>query len=354
MQDQKSIAYSDVLERIADDAIGKQDYTSPMNNLHMDDKGYLAFINANYVDATTEIKDIPFTMTDWAESQAYTKLGMPAQYFKKVKDIDPELVAQHFNYWAGKSNNSVMLRTRVRNNDAGVIRGMVSDKYSILDNDFTANILGNILKGQESHFSIVQFNMDDKLMHIRMAYVDTTEQIGVTRDGRPDYMQLGTDNMNSEVGFSSYNLIDMIYRKVCANGLRAWTNNGEPFVQRHIFLKDYEFQGRVVAAMIGSFKSGQGLLEEFKKTMEVKIENPFKVIERLAKQGNLSQDFTDNAKNSWEGDKTAYSMINSLTSAARDLPFDRRLDAEEYAGSLIRLSPGQWRKIDEEEDTLDK
>ncbi len=335
----------DVFEAVERDQEGKADFITTLNNLRADEQGNIFFMRASEVEGPMK-RDMPFDVTDWAEGQLYGKLGLPAQYFKKVRNEAPDLFMGHFNHWAAKSNGATRIRTRINpGSHDGIIRGVVSDKYSILDNDNVMDALEGILKGRENDFQIETFFMDDKRMHLRLTYLDLARPLGKLPDGSPDHMRIGADIINSEVGASSFNLTKMIWRLICENGLRGWDKE-DSFVQRHIHLRPVEFRGRVAHAMVNQLHAGREFLEELQKTQEQQIENPFAVIGKLAEEGGFSRTFTDTAKQEFEGDNTAYGVINSFTRAARELPNERRLEAEKFAGKLTRFKPSKWEKLD--------
>lgn len=337
--------FKEVLERIERDSQGKADYLTPLNNLRVDNEGNYSFLRTSEVQGPVT-RDIPFSATDWAEGQLMGRLGMPAQYFRKAKEEDPELFRQHFNYWASKAEDVTRLRAKVHG-DSGLIRGAVSDKYSVLDNDTVGDTLMKILKGQEESYKIEMFHLDDRRLHLRLTYLDLTKPAGILPDGSPDYTRLGMDLVNSEVGAASMNIVAMIWRLICSNGLRGWSRDNEnTFIQRHIHLRNVEFQGRMAEAMVNQLRAGQEFLEQYKETQRQTIQNPFSVISELAKEGGFSRQFTDNAKEQFEGDSTAYGVINSFTRAARDLPNERRLEVERFAGQMTRFKPGRWDRLD--------
>jgi hypothetical protein len=340
----QSITVDDVLRKVHEDSQGKMDYTTTMNNLRMDPKGHVAFLKLGDVAATGP-KDIDFAPSDWAYSQAFSKLGMPGQYMKKMLEVEPEMVADHFNYWTQKSSSDIMLRTRVRGNQ-GFLRGLVSDVYSAYDNDMAMESLGNILKMGEGKYEIPEFHIDAKRMHLRVTYKDMSKIVGTLKNGEPDYLTLGMDAVNSEVGASSFNIVSMIWRLVCTNGLRRWENNGDAFVQRHVHLKPWEFHGRVLGAITGSLGTGMQFMNSFQDTMAQQLGNPFDVISKLAKENGFSKEFTERAKEVYEGGDRAYDIINSFTASAREMNNERKLEAERFAGKLVYLRPSQWKRLD--------
>lgn len=338
------ISFAEVLERIEQDSRGKQDFLTPINNLRATPEGRIAFLRLSDVQGDGT-KDLDFEMTNWAERQLLNRLGMPAAYFQKARQEDPELFTRHFNHWAAKTNGVTRLRTKVTNSTA-LIRGAVSDKYAILDNEHAiGNVMAGILRGKEDQFRVVMFHLDDHRLHLRIVYVDLTRQVGTLADGTPDYMQIGQDVLNSEVGAASFNLTEMIWRLVCSNGLRRWEKGDNQFVQRHIHLRPIEFQARVADAMVSQLQTGQEFLRQIEATQAQRIADPFAAITKLAQEGGFSNQFIDNAKEAFEGDATAYGVINSFTRAARELPNERRLEAEKFAGKLVAYKPSQWERI---------
>jgi len=343
-----AIQFDEIKERIAQDSFGKSDYITPVKNLYMDTGGAVTFMDTHKINGPG-VRDIPFDMTEYAEGQMFSQLGMPIQYFRRIRDESPVLAAEHFNYWAGKADNNVMLRSRVRGN-IGMIRGIVSEKFSKLDNDMMIDALDKILSGNEERFRIQSFYMDDKRMHLRVTYIDMTKQVGITQGGKPDYLQLGEDILNSEVGASSAIIADMIYRLVCSNGLKRWERDGDIFNQRHIHLRTHEFQGRMMEAMTNGLRTGQELLSQYTDMQNISIENPFNVIKAIADKGEFSQTLTEKMKGEYEGDNTAYGIVNAVTSAAKSLPNESRLKTEKFAGKLLNMKEGDWLRI----DTVDK
>jgi hypothetical protein len=98
--------------------------------------------------------------------------------------------------------------------------------------------------------------------------------------------------------------------------------------------------------MVNQLHAGQEFLQRFGETQRQQIQNPFAVINKLTKEGGFSRQFTDTAKESFEGDNTAYGVINAFTRAARDLPNERRLEAENFAGKLVDFAPNRWNRLD--------
>jgi len=346
------------------DSIGKVDYITPASNLRMDRleqdrKVYL--ISTAKVKVSTPDYDTayaaeahPMEITDWAESQLLTRLGMPVSYFRKAFQQDPELYKHHFNHWISKHDNPIMLRSRCNKDGRAVVRGVVSDSYSPFDNDTFIDILAELLGARQDRLVFEQLHLDDHRMHLRMTFPELSKDLSyngsmITAD---DDSRVGIDFTNSEVGMSSVDIQTLIFRLICTNGLRGWSKDGPGFSQRHIHLQPGAMRHRIAAAMEQQVEAGGKMLEAYRDTQMTEVNFPFSVIDKLVKEGGFSDSFRDEAKVQFEGDPTAYGVINSLTRASRALPNHNRLEAETFAGKLVYLPGKRWQELDTEEEVI--
>ena len=349
-ESRKNTTFEDVYNAVMKDSEGKADYTTPIKNLTMLENGKFAFLDTTQVRGP-KLRDIAFESTDWGTGQMLSRLNMPAAYFKRAHAEDPELFRQHFNYWAGRDDRTTMLRTKVVQNtitgqDLGLIRGAVSESYSTMDNDTVMNILRQIFnRSGEDRYNVESFHLDDHRFHLRLSYLDLTRATGTLPDGTPDYNRVGNDIINSEVAASAFHLQDLLWRLICANGLKSFAKEGDPFSQRHVHLRPDEFKARVASEMIKSVKQGVEFLEEFQKAQDQKIPDPFVAIRNIAKSEKFSEELSDQITSNFEGDKSAYGVVNAITRAARYLPNERRLQVERVAGKVVRFTPTQWERL---------
>lgn len=354
----KKVEMDHVLHRLNEDSKCKRDFLTEVKNLQAREDGKVVFLDENAVggEHTALAKQgLEFDMTDWAYSQLLSRLGMPVSYFRKVMSFEPEFFSRHFNFWTRAKDigdKTVRLRTKIHGNSA-LIRGAVSDVYSTLDNYQVGEIMAKLLEGEEADYEINSFYLDDKRFHMRLTYPELTRITRTLPDGTPDASRLGNDIVNSEVGAASFMLAALVWREICSNGLMGWGRDWV-FTQRHVHLRPVEFQARVAETMVKSLNAGTDLLIEYEKTQAQKIVNPFVAIRNLAKEGGFSQKFADTVKEQYEGDDTAYGVINAFTRAARELPNEERLETERFAGRLIKVNPDRWLRLQEDRSLDDE
>ena len=338
-------------ETVLEDNKGNADFTTPLRNLFMQDDGKITF--ENRADATSESANahavgryIEFDLTEWAGNQMFNKLGMPAKYFTKtLRDLQrPDLVAAHFNTWIGTvPDKNVLLRTKITD-DINFIKGILSDKYSILDNSQILESVETAIRGMESNYEIVDFHLDDHRMNLRLTRKDLRTSVIPL-----DALSVGVDIINSEVGASAAAITALVWRLVCSNGLRRLEQTARIMHQRHIGIAADKFIENVGNSIDTGLDDSKQLLEDFSETLKIDISNPYTTISNIAKaRDRVSVKMAKTVMESWEEEEgnTAYNIINAFTRAARTFHNERRLEAERVAGSLVYLDPTQWATLD--------
>lgn len=319
--------FQHILESIENDDRNKEDFTHSLSRVRMNQEGKVLLPGS----------DRFYNLSDYAMTQAFTRLGIPAKYGKKLYEERPDLVADQFNHWVNSDDRGVFVRTR-QTVDGGMIRAFLSDKYAALDNRDMADALVRVIR-HIPDTEVVNFHLGERRTHIRLSFPELTSDFGVTVGGQRDIVRVGIDIDNSEVGNSSLRVIPMVLRLVCTNGMRAWVTDGDVFEQRHIHLTRQELYGRMSRAIVQSISSGDEVLEIMRDSRAIPVEDPMKTIETLAKKQTYSQDLTDRLKTNFtiEPENNLYGVVNALTRTARDTEnIEQRIEIEDFAGQLIR------------------
>lgn len=322
--------WDDVRIDVGLDDKGKKDFTIPVNRIAMQGNRIVT-------------PEFSANMTDWAETQLFSKLGMPGHYFKKMLNVNPELVQDHANYHLNRitldnPDTKWLLRTRMGESDNNLIRAFLSDKYTIFDNKHLVEILTDILHKHTQEYKIVLWNLTDGSFNLRVTFPKLTKSIGTTIDGKDDVHVVGVHFSNSEIGKHTVDITGMVWRLVCTNGLMGWSKE-EVFSQRHIYLDHDEMYGRIVKATGKAIKAGADMIDSIIKAKTKKIEDPFDIIDKLAIDGNFSQKFTDTVKTNYqiEPDMNVYGIVNALTRSAQEIgDADKQVEIERFANKTMQ------------------
>lgn len=309
----------------------KNDFLTSPRDMVMNDDGRIVFLGS------PRISRAEFTMTDWSENQLFSKLGMPAHYFKQqlYNPVAVGYVKGLVNYHLSGLKNEERWLIRAYGNT--VVRAFLSDKYTRLDNDFLVNSLAHFI--QNDH-RVKEFYSDDRVLHIRLVFPELSVNMGKLRDGKPDIVQVGLHIMNSEVGARALTVESVLWRQVCTNGLIVRVGGEVALQQRHVFLTEHEIQGRLRDALHKCIVGGNNSIESFRAAKEEEVLKPLEIIDELAKQEKYSKEFVDNVKVSYSIERersgdTAFTLINAFTDAAKTLKPDKKVEVEKFAGGLL-------------------
>lgn len=322
----------ELLERVRQDDLGKHDITVPVQRLVVRDNGNIVLPSIEGVQGIGH-----YGLTDHALGQLSTRLGIPTRYAKKCMETEPELFAHHANYWIETpewEEKSWFMRGQ-----GDMIRGVLSDRYTTLDNHFVVEMLNNVL-GDGGVVDIKNMSLDPQYFNLRLVFPDMNWNLG-TSNTRDDVM-VGVHITNSEVGSSSLRIDSCLFRLVCSNGMIARVGGESLMAQRHVHLTNSEMENRVAGAITEAIRLGDSTIDKFARLRDVKVSDPLEEIKRLAKQEKYSEKFTDNLLQSFTieqsttGNYSAYELVNAFTRSAQNMPtFDRRLEVEQYAGKLM-------------------
>lgn len=308
----------------------KRDEILDFASVRMNERGLLSTLDTSLEN---------YRMTDWASNQLCQKIGIPYRYFEACP---PELQQTNVNHWLERAESkNMMFRLRNQGQDK-VIRGILSDSYTKYDNHEILELVENYLDKVNQEYDINMWRQDDDGFHLRLTFDALTTSIGYTPDGQEDIHKVGIHVMNSEVGRSAVRIIPMVYRLVCTNGLMAWTTDGNIFSQRHIYIPVETMEERVAVAIGDALKMGDYTLDILKKAKQKKVDNPYEIIEKLAKDKKYSKKFTEKVKDKYgeENDgqqKSLFYVIQAFTNASRDLKEDARIDVERDAATLLEM-----------------
>ncbi|MEI7620881.1 MAG: hypothetical protein WCJ57_04935, partial [Candidatus Falkowbacteria bacterium] len=169
-----------ILSTIEADDVGKIDQYIPTKAIHMDDDGKLTFGNHGQM-----------RLTDYAQTQAFTKLGIPTRFGKKLLDERPDILADTWNHFAEKDERTSLVRMKDLG-EYGEVRGIMSEEYSILDNKTVKTTLELLRDKLGNSLSFQTFHLDDHRMHIRLVFESLKREIGILPNGETDWIELGT------------------------------------------------------------------------------------------------------------------------------------------------------------------
>jgi len=171
-----------------------------------------------------------YAVSDVADGQLADKLGIPLPYLRRIHADAVDLYDANVNGWLARTDRRFLIRVLRGGSGAGVVRAVLSDKYSRIDH---LDVLMAALDGiRDSGVPVVIDGADltERRMSVRVCSPDV--QAMAPRllagyrspfDGRPGadlpVVWGGFLISNSETGFGAFTIAPRLHVQVCSNGL---------------------------------------------------------------------------------------------------------------------------------------
>ena len=319
-------------ERVAEDDAGKWDRLVPRRQIACWNGRLNLPCPASDLNTTRQPSPLSLTPTPWATGQLCQRLGIPTAYFRRCP---PAVQDVQLNYWLhaddGKDDNGKEETWLLRGKGSS-LRGLLSERYSPLDN---AHLLDSIAPVLDEQFQVSGFSLTDESLHLRVINPQYAKDI------RPnDRLVVGLHLANSEVGCRAVTIDALVFRLVCANGLVSLVKGKSLLYRRHVGLGDpATFQHVLGQAVSRALVSGLGFMERLSWTARTYLPRMDETIAALSEQWGLSQAMQERIIANLLAEpamdqELLWSLINAITLAAQSLPPDARYDLEVKAGQL--------------------
>lgn len=276
------------------------------------------------------------SMTRHSLSQLCNKIGVPIRYIDKCIDSGRlDLAEENINSWVDDFGKNLFIREYKDS-----IRGVLSDRYSVLDTPYIMESINDVLDFDE--YKIKGYYLSPERFHARIVQ---REMMNI--NGEDLFAGIQIDS--SDVGRSILVVKFMIWKQVCTNGLCLSQGGGVLFQQKHIGIDASEFRNGFVNSLSNIptlVEYSKDLIEEarrdgnkysMKNMSEQQIQD---FIERVKMKTKLSDEGV-NKVIQFMTDKYGFSKwgyVNSLTEVAQDYTLERRLEIEKIAGDVLLVA----------------
>lgn len=295
-----------------------------------------------------------FTITPHAHTQIASRVDIPQRYYDRMLKEAPHLLGQNVRQWFDKYPCPRMIRTL-----DGTARAFLSDSYARMDDDaFTEVVVPAI--ADIPGYEIVSCAIEPTKTFIKMKSAKFEREVKVG-----DAVQFGLAFSNSEVGAGRLTGSLFAYQLICSNGM---VMEDEMFAQTHLgrrqgrrdFHEVFKLDTvnmdakatilklRDFATTILSDKFIDAQVDKMRSLTGVKIEEPVKAVEVLAKR----HAFSEGTKNSIlshlieGGDLSLWGLQNAVTRASADeQDYTEAHRMEAIGGQMLTLAPSDYREL---------
>lgn len=335
----------------------KKDYLLNTQNLIMDadeNGAMLTMMNeASGVNTLLGVNDI-------AHQQIGTALGIPKAYYDKMREQNPQLLAENVNTWFNTEPKTRMVRTL-----DGTARAFLSDRYRRIDNFDIANAVLPILQGMEN----VELNFESAEVTDSRMYIKVVNK-KLTKDVKPgDHVQSGVIITNSEVGMGTVTIQPLLYRLVCTNGMvvndvhsrtrRRHIGRGNMADDDYVLYADDTLLAddhALLLKMRDTIRNAldevhfSNLIDNMRTAAEVKIETRHipEMVQLAAPEFGFTKKEGEGILDHLirGGDLTLYGFSNAVTRYAQDVgSYDRSTELESIGYNILTMPDRTWKKL---------
>ena len=184
----------------------------------------------------------------------------------------------------------------------------------------------------------------DRLFNLRLTFPalqkNMNPQVG-------DICEVGFDISNSEVGYASIQVMPMIFRLVCTNGLRT-QKALQILRKRHVGINFFQMQDFFTNIFDKDLSVMVEQMELMGNLQNYRVKNLETVMFNIAKNIGIPKRVPQKAILEIATVRpTRYDVLNAFTATARDLPLHERLIVEEKVSDLLLFKNNAWENFEE-------
>lgn len=254
-----------------------------------------------------------------ALSQYLTRLQYPQAFYNRIPG---RLNCLNVNWLVQNGNYQREALFRIQDNNQA--RALMTDMYQPVDNLELLTMIEPYMGNGK-----VRWHYDDELtFHMSVSFPNYAEEIK-----KGDIIERGVHISNSEVGLRAITVAGYLYRLVCTNGMIG-TGGGDSYRFRHVGTAE-RLHEKVQAAIESAKLEVERVIAQFKNALTVKIDEPFQLIENIAKDRNLSQDELKAVLNTFmaatEDKDNLFGVSQAISNAANMLEGERSYELQRIA-----------------------
>lgn len=309
-----------------------------------------------------------FDLNSWSHQQLATYTDIPKQYYDRIMDQNPELLAKNVNHGlvikAMNRDRSNRPESRMLRTYRGSLRGFVSSSYRRLDCfDLLETVLPVLQKNQ---FEVLSSELTDRRMYLMVTTPRITSMVKVG-----DAVQYGLTISSSDVGAGSVRVEPLIYRLICRNGAisasairkmhigrnQAGDDITELLTEETQDLSDRAFWAEVHDVVVASMQKDffEKEVEKLRAAAGDQIQNydiP-EVVELASKnvgvtRKDVKESIVAYLANGADGaGLTRWGLSNAFTHAANQdfVTYDDAVELQRAGSKIIELNKSAWRSI---------
>ena len=350
-----------LLEEVKRRAQAKQDVVAPSTALE-------AVVDHDTVKLAVKGLDAA-PINNVAHRQIQGHLRIPADYYDRMLQDDPELLVTNINTWLHKNKDKRLVRRLF-----GHTRAFLSDKFRPLENeDLAAAVIRPLL---DADADVMSAQITDTRLYIKAVDKKVTRELAKTGakfgDGGHTIVRVASPAItisNSEVGHGAVSVLGGVYDSFCSNLATFKERSTRKYHTgaRHELADDESYAllsdetrritdealwrqvGDIVRAAFDRARF-DALVDKVEGTMEDKVEDVVQTVSFASKKFSFTATEEKLVLNEMikAGDLSRFGLYNAVTAASAKVEdYDRATELERVGGQIIELPKSEWEVVKE-------
>lgn len=362
-----------LLERVQDDESHKVDFMANTMDLQFD-------IFTNYVCGTTGPHIIAeskggmptntFKVNDVCLDQITVDAGLSLKDGRRLSKDYPEEYSTLINAIWQQEPKVKLLRTYETHSQNDIARAWLSNKYKVFDHAHMVESVMESIANSDAQWKITRGVVTDKNM-----YMQFKSEIAVAEPAVGDRMALGLNISNSETGYGSVVIGQMMFTLACLNGMqtaqslsrvrrphlgkaRGWESGELQYIQQDtIDAHNHALRLEIRDKM--SHMSNTESFDEAIRQMELAHSRtvdgePSETVERLGQVLNLTSSQTKSVldgliqtlrQDGYRKEINQATLVNAVTAVQHTVHADDVKDWQRLGGKVLELPRTQWEYV---------
>jgi len=318
-----------------------------------------------------------FEVNDVASGQIATSAGLDTRTARRLQNDYPIPYAKLINEIHENEPKKKMFRTHNYSpsdigshtfGKDGTVRAVVSDKFKTFDNiNLLQSTLPQLMESTAG-WKVVNGDVTDKRLYLQLR----SQNIEGSGANVRDVMASGIGLSNSEVGFGSVAVYQMVWTLACLNGMETTNKTRKAHITsaqgdsdtwglltneaKDADNKALELQVRDLTKAYASREMFDEVIEKMRLAHENKINGTAQeAVENLGKVIQLTKKETSNVLDGlmatigqagYAGEKVSQAtMVNAVTAVSHMADIDNRSDWQRRGSQVLDLSPSDWQRV---------
>lgn len=330
----------------------KRDLVVPANSLSMTTDGLI------WVDNRGDMEQ--FNPNRLFESQLAEKLGIPGQYYQKMKAQVPALLATNVNGWLYNTpSKQYLLRAFSQAEQIGTARAFLSDRFNIIDNYDVLFAALDAIKKTGVNVEITKAEVSETRMYlhvtcpeVEVAAEEFLREYLKENDAAGNGIISGFVISNSEVGAGAFEVRPRAVICKCNNGLvvkderfrklhlGAPMEAGEIIFSERTKQKNYELIISQIQDAVKTFLSKDYLgkmVEKIAVLHSIQLTHPIDAVQNICTHLKINEEHKVNILNHFlrDGVHNAGGVFQAVTRGAQKMDADSQHEIEQAITELL-------------------